>query len=427
MNGVPNIRDGLATWAVARLTGFEVEAPDDTTPDPFEFEPAVDVALSSSVTSSAITVSGIDAPATVSIDGGEYSIGCGSSFTAMNGSIELDETICVRHQSSSEYSTATTTTLTIGGISADFVSTTMADPGPDPDTTPDAFSFESQTDVGLYSVVTSNTIEITGINMETSVSVSNGLYSLGCSGNFTDEAGTLENGASICVQHTAADVCLTDTTTVLTVGGVQGSFTSTTVDDSFDSDGDGISDCTDPDPYDAQVASVALDGGNSLAMSTDLGAFGDITIIDPDTASNQNGRPEDSTFPYDLVSYTVGNLNPGDSVTVVLEYPAALATGTRIFKYNDTDGFVEFESAEINGATVTLTLTDGGAGDADGEANGTIVDPVGPLLVEESDDEDPPVTPPPPPPEPERSSGSVAWWMIALMLGASLYRRRQQS
>ena len=43
----------------------------------------------------------------------------------------------------------------------------------------------------------------------------------------------------------------------------------------------------------------------------------------------------------------------------------------------DSAGYHEFPGAVINGNTVTLTLRDGGEGDADGVANGSIDDPVG--------------------------------------------------
>ena len=43
---------------------------------------------------------------------------------------------------------------------------------------------------------------------------------------------------------------------------------------------------------------------------------------------------------------------------------------------SDSMGFQELPAA-ISGNRVTLTLTDGGAGDADFQANGVIVDPVG--------------------------------------------------
>lgn len=386
-NGQDNIQDGVASWAVVRLLGdSDGEPVVDTTPDAFEFEPALDMALSSTVTSNAVTILGIEAATLVSITGGEYSIGCGGSFTNAEGSINNEQTICVRHTSANDWDTETTTTLNVGGVTADFTSRTMFDPDYEPDTTPEPFNFEPQSDVPVLERIVSNTVTITGIDAPASISVSNGDYSIGCSDELTNVAGEIENQQTVCVSHVSAFGCLAETTTVLTVGGVQASFTSTTLDDSLDSDGDGISDCIDTSPYDAAEASLNLGGGNTMDIATDNGEFRDIELIDPEETSNQEGRPENYDFPYDLVSYEVVNLNPGDSITVNLEYPANLPAGTRIFKYSDDAGYVEFESAVINGSQVTLTLTDGGEGDADGIENGTIVDPVGPAALSDSGD-----------------------------------------
>lgn len=409
---------GYATWAVGRLLGTSDGTPPvDTTPDAFSFSPAENVGVATTVVSDSAQITGIDAPAPVSIVGGDYSIGCGSTFTSAAGSIENGQSICVKHTAATTYSTTMTTTLTVGGISADFVSTTQAEPVGDPDTTPDAFSFESQADVDLYSVVTSNTVAITGFDTATGISVANGYYAINCSGDFISEASELEPGQSVCVQHTAADTCLTDTTTILTIGGVQGAFTSTTVDDSVDSDGDGITDCLDSAPFDAQEAEVALDGGNAIGMTVDDGLFSGITWSDP---SNLENLPEDMAFDYGLVSYAVTNLAPGATVQVVLTYPADLAVGTKVYKYNETDGFTEFSNAVISGATITLTLVDGGSGDADGEANGEIIDPVGPAapVAEEPEPEPEPEAPP------ASSSSALSWYL--LLIGIALaYRRRR--
>jgi hypothetical protein len=60
----------------------------------------------------------------------------------------------------------------------------------------------------------------------------------------------------------------------------------------------------------------------------------------------------------------------------VLTFPAPIPSDAKVFKI-DSGGFHEFPGAVISGNTVTLTLTDGGAGDADRVANGIIDDPVG--------------------------------------------------
>ncbi len=97
----------------------------DTTPIPFTFTDQTGVTLNSTITSAAITVTGIDAPAAISVSGGTYSIN-GGAYTSTAGTVSLNDTVTVRHTSSSANDTATDTTLTIGGVSDVFTSTTVA-------------------------------------------------------------------------------------------------------------------------------------------------------------------------------------------------------------------------------------------------------------------------------------------------------------
>ena len=99
----------------------------DSTPDVFAFTAANGVALSTLQTSNTITVAGLTTGAAISITGGEYQINSGS-FTTATGTVNNGDTVTVRHTSSGAHSTAATTTLTIGGVSADFVSTTLVPP-----------------------------------------------------------------------------------------------------------------------------------------------------------------------------------------------------------------------------------------------------------------------------------------------------------
>ncbi len=96
----------------------------DTTPDPFSFTPQTGVALGATVTSNAITPTGYNATAPVSVTNGQYSIGCTSNFTAAAGVIGPGSSVCVRHVASSSPGGTVTTTLTIGGVSGGFSSTT---------------------------------------------------------------------------------------------------------------------------------------------------------------------------------------------------------------------------------------------------------------------------------------------------------------
>ena len=194
----------------------------DTTPDAFSFTDQVDVARSTVIVSNTIAISGINAAAAVSVTGGEYSIN-GGAFTAAAGSISNGNTVAVRHTSSASFSTATNTTLTVGGVSDTFTSTTLA-----ADTTPDAFSFTDQAGVPLNTVIVSNVVAIAGINTTTAISVTGGEYSINA-GAFTAAAGTVSSGNTVVVRHTSAATGGTATNTTLTVGGVSDTFTSTTL------------------------------------------------------------------------------------------------------------------------------------------------------------------------------------------------------
>jgi len=83
--------------------------------------------------------------------------------------INNGDTVVVRHTSSASAATVTNTTLTIGGISDTFSSTTLVG-----DTTPDAFAFMDQTNVALNTLITSNSVTVSGINSPTAISIIGG-------------------------------------------------------------------------------------------------------------------------------------------------------------------------------------------------------------------------------------------------------------
>ena len=200
--------------------------PPDTTPADFNFVNQAGVARSSEITSASVTITGINTAAAISVTGGEYSIDCDGTFTASDGNISNDQTVCVRHTSSASFSTATDTTLTVGGVIKTFTSTTAAQ-----DTTPNAFSFADQPGVAPSTPIISNAVVIGGLNDAVAISVSGAAgseYSIGCTATFTATAGTITSGQTVCVRHTSSASNSTATNTVLTVGGVSDTFTSTT-------------------------------------------------------------------------------------------------------------------------------------------------------------------------------------------------------
>lgn len=99
----------------------------DTTPASFSFTATTGASLNSTTTSNTITVSGINTATTVSVVNGQYAIDNGS-FTSAEGTINNGQTLQVQVTNSANYQTTTTATVTIGGISASYSATTMAEP-----------------------------------------------------------------------------------------------------------------------------------------------------------------------------------------------------------------------------------------------------------------------------------------------------------
>lgn len=98
----------------------------DTIPDAFFFDAQSDVAFNEVVESNTIVVSGIDAPAPVSVAGGEYAID-GDDFTAAENTIEPGQSVQLRLVSGGSFGAISTMTLTIGGVSAEFMVTALSD------------------------------------------------------------------------------------------------------------------------------------------------------------------------------------------------------------------------------------------------------------------------------------------------------------
>jgi uncharacterized delta-60 repeat protein len=211
------------TLTVAGVSATFTSVSGDVEPDPFSFADRQNVARSAVIVSDPVVIAGITRPALVSVTGGELSLGCAAVFTPGSTLISNGQSVCVRHTSAAGGGAATHTTLTINAVSDTFTATTVAD-----DTIPDAFSFPSANNAARSASVTSATLTITGINANAAVAVTGGEYSLGCGAAFTSSAGTIANGQAICVRHTSAAADGGVTVTTLNIGGVIGTFTSTT-------------------------------------------------------------------------------------------------------------------------------------------------------------------------------------------------------
>lgn len=109
---------GSASGDVLQSARFDVP-----TPNPFTFVDQTNVPLSTVLTSNAVTVSGMNAAAPISVIDGTYSIN-GGAYTDADGIVNNGDTVTVRQTSSGSYSATTNATLTFGGAFATFSVTT---------------------------------------------------------------------------------------------------------------------------------------------------------------------------------------------------------------------------------------------------------------------------------------------------------------
>jgi len=100
------------------------------------------------------------------------------------------------------------------------------------DLTPDPFTFVVRTGMARNTLVASNAIYVSGINRAAPISIVGGEYSATSinNGAYTSAPGTINAGDGVKVRLTSSPNYATTTTATLTIGGVNGVFTVTTLD-----------------------------------------------------------------------------------------------------------------------------------------------------------------------------------------------------
>jgi hypothetical protein len=166
-------------------------------------------------------------------------------------------------------------------------------------------------------------------------------------------------------------------------------------DAGLDSDGDGITNIEEyvggTDPQDNSSAPTPIITQDNLAQDIQLVVPPNVDAGDPafdfqwvDPASIPS-TPPSGNFPHGLVSMSLP-VSVGATVTVAITFQGSVPTNSVYNKYgptvgDPTDHYYVFPFGSNDGdAVITLTLTDGGAGDHDLVADGVITDPGGPLL-----------------------------------------------
>lgn len=197
--------------------------PPDTTPDSFLFPGFGNVQLNTQFESNIVTISGLGqgVKAPVSVTNGQYRIN-GGTYTSASGVIENGQTLQLLQVSPSTTNTTITTSVTVGTYTANYSQKTY--PG---DVIPTAFSFAARTGVVFGSEVQSADITVAGIDAPSPISVTGGEYRID-QGSWTTAPGTVANNKTVRVRHNAANSANASVNTTLTIGGVNGTFKSTT-------------------------------------------------------------------------------------------------------------------------------------------------------------------------------------------------------
>ena len=194
----------------------------DTRPNAFSFSAQNDVALGAVIESEAVTISGMNAAASVAVSGGEYAIGSGA-YGSSNGSISNGQAVKVRATAAAEFAIGQTVRLIIGGVTGDFTVTTIAQ-----DITPNTIDLGIVNNAVPGAAVSTAGVVVKGITGSVPISVSNGTYTLD-SDSPTRDNGTIENGQTVTVTGVASTVFGDFAVVDLTIGDTTVSFRLNTV------------------------------------------------------------------------------------------------------------------------------------------------------------------------------------------------------
>lgn len=158
-------------------------------------------------------------------------------------------------------------------------------------------------------------------------------------------------------------------------------------DASLDSDGDGVADSQEQgfdldhdgidDAQSARIATWANSDGRYALIVQGNGELRQVQA--PSFAETHMSAPQTHQVSGSLFSFQIHALNPGETTQIHVLTPNTLAENTTWLKLNPNAQWSDSESNTVfldaSGKGLMISLTDGGAGDEDGIADGVIIDP----------------------------------------------------
>lgn len=177
---------------------------------------------------------------------------------------------------------------------------------PPPDATPDAFAFAPRSGVLRGTTQVSEDIVVAGIDVAVAIAVSGGEYRVN-GGAFTAAAGTVSAGDRVALRHVAAADFSQSVSTLVSIGGVEAAFETTT-------------EAMDATPAAFVLADVANVATNTLQTSAPIVVAG-INVPVPVSianASNPNAQTVNPRYSINGGAFvtTPGTVQAGDSVRV---------------------------------------------------------------------------------------------------------------
>jgi hypothetical protein len=124
-----------------------------------------------------------------------------------------------------------------------------------------------------------------------------------------------------------------------------------------------------------------IDGSGPIALET-TNPNDIIEVVEsctPNAYPDEGGASKPQDIQYGLLSFRLQVQSAGAAATVVVYFTDPLPDTYKWYKYDPVKGWYIYTGAVFSAdrRSLTFSLTDGGDGDADGLANGIIVDPVG--------------------------------------------------
>ena len=147
-----------------------------------------------------------------------------------------------------------------------------------------------------------------------------------------------------------------------------------------DLDRDGVMDVAEP-----KMKAVKVEGTSTMIG---VSVKGSATALGVESVESENptlagayGSGKPGQMPFGLVNFKIAVSQPGAQTRVVLYFSQPAPLRSKWYKYDGVSGtwynFSTYAKFSLDRRSITLTLKDGGPGDADGIANGVIVDPAG--------------------------------------------------